>query len=127
VQLNGSRGGFGGGGERLLTSLSDLAIDTDDEERNRTVFKFEFRFNERVLLLVEAGRVEAPLIGRLFLRLDTLACKQREVVFRRAAEASYLSNVFGFLPLLSINKPLGTTSLLGTRATDLKIFFFREN
>jgi hypothetical protein len=40
---NGCRGGLGGGGERVLfANLSDLDIDTDEEERNKTVFKLEF-------------------------------------------------------------------------------------
>ena len=56
----------------MLTSLSDLAIETEDEERKRTVFRFEFRFNERVVVAVEIGNVDEPFVVRLFLRLETL-------------------------------------------------------
>ena len=56
----------------MLASLSDLAIETEDEERKRTVFRFEFRFNERVVFAVEIGNVDEPFVVRLFLRLETL-------------------------------------------------------
>lgn len=71
--FNGCRGGLGGGGERvLLINLSDLQIDTEDDERKRTVFKLEFLFNDNVLFVVEAGNVDEPLVGRRCLRLETL-------------------------------------------------------
>ncbi len=77
VELNGSRGGFGGGGERLFVNLSDFAIDTDDEERNKTVFKFEFLFNNNVLF-VDIGNVDEPFVARIFLRLEILETKKLE-------------------------------------------------
>jgi len=64
---------LGGGGERvLLIYLSDLQIDTEDDERKRTVFKLEFLFNDNVLFVDEAGNVDEPLVGRRCLRLETL-------------------------------------------------------
>jgi hypothetical protein len=71
-ELNGCRGGFGGGGERLFVNLSDFAIDTEDEERNKTVFKFEFLFNNNVLFVVDTGNVDEPFAARIFLRLEIL-------------------------------------------------------
>ncbi len=68
----GCRGGFGGGGERVLfINLSDFDIDTEDEDRNKTVFKLEFLFNDNVFV-VEAGNVDEPFVGRRFRRLETL-------------------------------------------------------
>jgi len=73
VELNGCRGGFGGGGERILfINLSDFDIDTVEEERNKTVFKFEFLFNDNILFVADDGNVDEPFIGRRFLRLETL-------------------------------------------------------
>lgn len=78
--FNGWRGGLGGGGERvLLRFFSDFAIETEDEERKRTVFKFEFRFNEKVLLI---GNVDEPFVGRMFFRLETLFAKKHEVILK---------------------------------------------
>jgi hypothetical protein len=90
--LKGCRGGLGGGGERVLVNLSDFEIDTVEDERNKTVFKFEFLFN--VLFVVVAGNVDEPFTERILFRLDIL------------------SNALGFLPFVSTNKPFGTTSLL---------------
>jgi hypothetical protein len=73
VELNGCRGGFGGGGERILfINLSDFDIDTVEDERNKTVFKFEFLFNDNILFVVDDGNVDEPFIGRRFLRLEIL-------------------------------------------------------
>jgi hypothetical protein len=64
---------LGGGGERaLLIDLSGLQIDTEDDERKRTVFKLEFLFDNNVLFAVEAGNVDEPFVGRRFRRLETL-------------------------------------------------------
>ena len=64
---------MGGGGERaLVIDLSGLQIDTDEEERKRTVFKLEFLFDNNVPFPVEAGNVDEPFVGRRFLRLETL-------------------------------------------------------
>ena len=44
-QLDICRGGFGGGGnERVVKTLSDFDMETVDEDRNKTVFKFEVLF-----------------------------------------------------------------------------------
>ena len=91
--LKGCRGGLGGGGERVLVNLSDFEIDTVEDERNKTVFKFEFLFNDELFVVV-AGNVDEPLTERILFRLDIL------------------SNVLGFLPFVSTNKPFGTISLL---------------
>jgi hypothetical protein len=94
--LNGCRGGLGGGGEREFVNLSDFEIDTVEDERNKTVFKFEFLFDDDVLFAVKAGKVDEPFVTRRLFRLEIL------------------SNALGFRPLVSINKPFGTTSLLKT-------------
>lgn len=43
VDWTGCRGGLGGaaGNERVVVDFSDFVNETDDEERKRTVFKFE--------------------------------------------------------------------------------------
>lgn len=72
-ELSGCRGGFGGGGERLFNNLSDFDIDTDDEDKNKTVFKLEFRDNDAIWFAVDAGNVEEPLfVWRRLRRLETL-------------------------------------------------------
>ena len=47
-------------------------METAEEERKSTVFKLEVRLKERLLLVVDAGRVAEPFVGRTFLRLETL-------------------------------------------------------
>lgn len=114
MKVNGCRGGFGGGGERVLfINLSDFDIDTDEDERNKTVFKLEFLFNDKVLFI---GNVDEPFVTRRFLRLETLYEKKKQnKYFRKFIFKIHLSNAFGFLPLASINKPFGTISLLSEK------------
>jgi hypothetical protein len=78
----------------------------------------EFLFNDKVLF---AGNVDEPLVERIFRRLDTLQKNDFEKFFEeKKNNRIYRSNVFGFLPLVSITKPLGMTSLLNNQQINEK-------
>jgi len=94
-EFNGCRGGFGGGGERVLfINLSDFEIDIEDEERNKTVFKLEFLFNDKVLFVVDAGNVDEPFIERICLRLETLDNKKKILEFSRKKNPIFTFQMF---------------------------------
>ena len=74
----------------MLIYLFDFEIDTVKDEKNKTVLKSEFLFNDNVFFVVEVGKVDVLFIERILFRFDIL------------------SNILRFLIFVSTNNPFGT-------------------